>query len=219
MKYFCLAVALLSIRFFSACTTNEPKIVTAICDTTKCADERLTYKSEGTSAAFLELDIKNCTLDTAFWGSKSYKKDSKIILSENFERKLYIDKQNFEALVGDGTSIWLKFNDCVTTRGYLIGLPLSEEGTIKKYSSAINNTDKKFNIDKSLIAYTDRGNIFVEEWATGKQATMTFGERIEIDYDFIHETVDSVFVTPTKIWAKVMMNKQWKEFEKEITLK
>jgi hypothetical protein len=55
--------------------------------------------------------------------------------------------------------------------------------------------------------------------ATGKKAMMTFGKSIEeLDYDAMHEFIDSVNITPTRVWAKVLMDKKWKEIEKNITL-
>jgi hypothetical protein len=63
------------------------------------------------------------------------------------------------------------------------------------------------------------GNIFVEDVSTGKSAMMTFGAKADIDYDAIHETVDSVNVTSNRIWAKVLLGKEWKTFEKNIELK
>jgi len=78
--------------------------------------------------------------------------------------------------------------------------------------------DPKYKVHESLVAYTDRGNIFVEEMATGKKAMMTFGAQTDMEYDAMHETVESVQITPTRIWAKVKIGKDWTEKEKAITL-
>ena len=48
---------------------------------------------------------------------------------------------------------------------------------------------------------------------------MTFGERIEIDYDAIHDYIDSVNITPTRFWAKVKIGGEWKPIEKAVELK
>jgi hypothetical protein len=48
---------------------------------------------------------------------------------------------------------------------------------------------------------------------------MTFGQRLEIDYDAIHEYIDSVNITPTKIWTRVKIGEEWKELQKTIELK
>jgi len=83
----------------------------------------------------------------------------------------------------------------------------------------LNKFDPKFSVEDGLVAYTDRGNIFVEEMATGKTAMMTFGKMIaDLDYDAMHEFIDSVNITPTRVWAKVLMDNKWKEIEKNITL-
>jgi hypothetical protein len=47
---------------------------------------------------------------------------------------------------------------------------------------------------------------------------MTFGAQTDMEYDAMHETVESVQITPTRIWAKVKINKEWTEKEKAITL-
>ena len=54
--------------------------------------------------------------------------------------------------------------------------------------------------------------------ATGKKAMMTFGKAIDIDYDALHEHIDSVNVTNDRIWVKIMLDGQWTEKEKKITL-
>ena len=69
-----------------------------------------------------------------------------------------------------------------------------------------------------MVAYTDRGNIYVEETKSGKKAMMTFGKALDIDYDAIHEYIDSVNVSPERIWVKVKIENEWKELEKKITL-
>jgi hypothetical protein len=49
---------------------------------------------------------------------------------------------------------------------------------------------------------------------------MTFGKMLaDLDYDAMHEFIDSVNISPTRIWARVLMDKQWKEIEKSIELK
>jgi len=40
----------------------------------------------------------------------------------------------------------------------------------------------------------------------------------DLDYDAMHEFIDSVNITPTRVWAKVLMDNKWKEIEKNITL-
>ncbi len=85
-------------------------------------------------------------------------------------------------------------------------------------TSGINSIDPKFSVSENLMAYTDRGNIYIEEFTTGKKAMMTFGEKLDIDYDAIHEHIDSVNVTNSRIWVKVKKGKEWAVLEKNITL-
>ena len=68
------------------------------------------------------------------------------------------------------------------------------------------------------MANTDRGNIYVEDMATGKKAMMTFGQKLDVDYDAIHEHIDSVNITNSRIWVKVKIGDAWKELEKKIVL-
>jgi len=121
--------------------------------------------------------------------------------------------------IKDTSYAWLTFNDCSNGRGYLLKIPFNKKENISRKSSAINSLDPKYSVDPSLVAYSDRGNLFAEDKVTGKSAMMTFGERIEIDYDAIHDYIDSVNITPTRFWAKVKIGGEWKEIDKAVELK
>ncbi len=112
----------------------------------------------------------------------------------------------------------LLFNDCMTGRGYQVKLPFNKTGTISRRSSGINSIDPKFAVAGNMIAYTDRGNIYVEEVSSGKKAMMTFGKGLDIDYDAIHEFIDTVNVTSDRIWVRVKIDEKWTELEKKIVL-
>ncbi|MBL7720827.1 MAG: hypothetical protein JNK98_02415, partial [Chitinophagaceae bacterium] len=118
----------------------------------------------------------------------------------------------------DTSYAWLLFNDCATGRGYQLRLPFNKTADIGRKSSGINNIDKKFSISDNLVVNTDRGNIYVEDMITGKKAMMTFGQKLDIDYDAIHEYIDSVNITNSRIWVKILVDKKWVEKEKNITL-
>ena len=85
--------------------------------------------------------------------------------------------------------------------------------------SALNRFDPKFSVAEGLVAYTDGGNLFVENMATGSDTSMTFREQLDIDYNTIHTTIDSVNITPSRMWAKVKIKDDWKVFERKIQLK
>ncbi|HLG41153.1 MAG TPA: hypothetical protein VI461_15835, partial [Chitinophagaceae bacterium] len=103
--------------------------------------------------------------------------------------------------------------------GYYLKIPFDKTRMLGRKASAINALDKKFYVADGLVAYTDRGNIFVEDMITGKQAMMTFGKDIKPNYNDIHTSIDSVNITPARIWAKVKIDGEWKELEKKIELK
>jgi len=114
----------------------------------------------------------------------------------------------------------LIFNDCLTGQGFITKVPFNKTDNIFRKNSAFNSTDPKFHVDESLVAYTDKGNVFVEDMTTGKKATVTFGKMVEtFDYTDMHATVDSVNITPTKVWVKIKIDNEWKEISKAIELK
>lgn len=130
-----------------------------------------------------------------------------------------LNKEYISCFIKDTSYAWVLFNDCSNGRGYSLKIPYNKKENIGRKSSALNKFDPKFDVADGLVAYTDRGNLFVEDMATGKTAMMTFGAKVDIDYDAIHETVDSINVTSTRTWARVKLGKEWKTFEKNIELK
>ena len=134
-------------------------------------------------------------------------------------REVQLNKEYIRCVFNDTSYVWMMFNDCGTGHGYLVKLPFNKTDPIGRKSKAINNIDPKFSITNNLAAYTDPGNIFVEDMLTGLKAQMTFGKDIGADHDAIHESIDSVNITPTRIWVKVKIDNEWKEMEKNIILK
>ncbi len=145
--------------------------------------------------------------------------DRKLGIPDLVGTAVRLNKDNISCYIKDTSYAWLSFNDCSNGRGYLLKIPYNKKENISRKTSALNKFDPKFSVADGLVAYSDRGNLFVEEMATGKTAMMTFGEKVDIDYDAIHETVDSVHVSPTHLWARVKLGKEWKTFEKNIELK
>jgi hypothetical protein len=116
-------------------------------------------------------------------------------------------------------------NDCETRKGVVLKMLLDKLPPGKKESfmmtgKGINNGNPKFSVADNLVVTCDGGNLLIEDAATGKQATMTFGKWIEdIDYDAVQEYIDSVNITNAKGWARVKMDGQWKVVEKNLELK
>lgn len=69
------------------------------------------------------------------------------------------------------------------------------------------------------MAYTDRGNIFVEDMNTGKEVMMTFGKALDINYDHIHDYIDSVNITRDRIWTRIKIDDKWEDKEKAVEWK
>ena len=157
--------------------------------------------------------------DTITWSYTGMGVNKKESVSYFAGRTVHINKDFVKCFFKDTAYALLQFYDCATGRGYQLKLPYNKTASIGRRSSAINSIDHKFSIPDNLVAYTDRGNIFVEEIATGKTAQLTFGKAIEINYDAIHKYIDSVNISPERIWAKVKIDNKWTELEKKIILK
>jgi hypothetical protein len=168
---------------------------------------------------YVFISASDCIADTLTWSYKGMAVYRKMGLADLLNNSVHITRGYIKCVFNDTAYAWLMFNDCATGRGYQLKLPFNKTTNIGRKSSGINNIDPKFSIADNLIAYTDRGNIFVEEMATGKTAQMTFGKALDIDYDAIHEFIDSVNVTAERIWVKVKIDNEWKELEKKISLK
>ncbi len=183
------------------------------CDTA-CLTDTITFRGNHALNPYIQISATNCKPDQVI---RSH--DLMPILQTEFGfGSVYVNKDFIRCIFSDTAYAYILFNDCLTGRGYQIRMPFSKSGTISKRSSGINNLDPKFAVADNMIAYTDRGNIYVEEVSTGKKAMMTFGKGLDIDYDALHEFIDSVNVTPGRIWVKVKIDDKWTELEKKITL-
>ena len=192
-------------------SANGPKL---LCDTA-CLKDTLKFAGDHKLKPIVYLTASNCKGDSLIWsydGMESMRKtkfdypDAK--LNKDFVRCIFKDIE----------FAYILFNDCATSRGFQIKLPFDKKQSFTMKTSGINNIDPKFSISDNLLAYTDRGNIYLEDIASGKKAMMTFGEKLDIDYDAIHDHIDSVNITNSRIWVKVKIGEAWKEIEKKITL-
>jgi hypothetical protein len=120
--------------------------------------------------------------------------------------------------IRDTSHAWLSFNDCITGRGFLCKFPFNKSRNISKYRGAINSFDQKFTIDPDLRAYTDRGSIYVINIQNDKEAVMTFKEEYNIDFNKIHEVLDSVNITKSRVYVKLKKNGTDVPIEKAVNL-
>jgi len=202
---------------FSACKSSSAP--PSFCDTSCLKDSIKFIKEEHPLQPYVYISTNNCIADTITWSFIDMGINRKMGLPDLVGTAVRLNKDNVSCFIKDTSYAWILFNDCSNGRGYSLKIPFNKKDKLGRKSSAINKFDPKFSIAEGLVAYSDRGNLFVEEMETGKTAMMTFGDKVDINYDALHETVDSVNVTPTRLWAKVKLGNEWKTFEKNISLK
>lgn len=202
---------------FTSCKSSSGP--STFCDTSCLKDSIKFVKEEHPYKPYVYISASKCDADTLTWSYIDMGVNRKIEIPDLVGAPVKLNKDNVSCFIKDTSYAWVAFNNCSTGRGYLLKIPYSKKGGLGIKTSALNKFDPKFSVAEGLVAYSDRGNLFVEDMATGKTAMMTFGSRIETNYDAIHETIDSVNITPTRIWARVKLDNEWKPFEKNIELK
>jgi hypothetical protein len=216
MKY--LLLLLVTIALF-ACGGNNSSAAKMFCDTTCLTDTIKFRKEDHRLKPYLYVSTKNCLPDSVIWSYSGLGTNRKLSFEDFGLKKFPLNKNYMSTYFGDTSYVWFLFNDCSTGRGYMAKIPFSKSRSIMRKGSALNKFDPKFAVADGLAVYTDKGNIFVEEMATGKTAMMTFGKMLEMDYDYIHDHIDSINVTPGRIWANVLIDKKWTPIEKNVALK
>jgi hypothetical protein len=167
---------------------------------------------------YLSIGMKNCKPDMVTWSHNRISSKRMIEFPSLTGKEVHINKSHIRHYIKDTSYVWLAFNDCITGQGFLAKIPFNKTDAIVRKNSAFNSFDPKFLVDKELAAYTDKGNVFVEDMVTGKKASMTFGRGVEMDYSNIHETIDSVVVNPYKIRVRIKIDNEWEVIEKNIKL-
>ena len=199
---------------FTACKSS----VQTFCDTT-CNSDTLHFTIEHPDKPYVAIGMKNCKPDTITWSHDGLDSKRKMVFSDLIGKEVLINKNYIRYYIKDTSYVWLVFNECINGQGYLLKIPFNKTGNIFRKNSAFNSLDPKFSVAENLTAYTDKGNIFVEDMVTGKKATMTLGRPVEMDYTKIHDVIDSVNVTVDRVWVKVKIDNDWQTMEKKITLK
>lgn len=202
------AILTLSISSCKSSSTEAPK---TLCDTA-CLKDTIKFTGEHKLKPYVYITVNNCQPDSLIWSYTGMSADRKTKFDYSSAK---MNKDFVRCVFKDTAFAYILFNDCSTRRGFQIKLPYDKKQSFAMRTSGINNIDPKFSIGDNLVAYTDRGNIYIEDITTGKKAMMTFGEKLDIDYDDIHQYIDSVNVTNSRIWAKVKVKDGWKELEKK----
>lgn len=217
MKLKLLPLLLIFVYTFFACKNSASGPAT-FCDTACVRDSLKFINKTHPLEPYVYISIKNCFPETITWSYKGMGVNRNLAFADITSTKLYLNKNFIHCVIADTSTAWVLFNNCVNGRGYFMRIPFDKKKSIIMRGSAINNFDPKFSVAGGLMAYTDKGNIFVEDMTTGKKAMMTFGQSTDMDYDAMHEVLDSVNITASRIWAKVKFEKTWETVEKSITL-
>jgi hypothetical protein len=218
MRLITIPALVLTVAVYSFSCSSKGSSAKTFCDTA-CLKDSVKFTGEHKLRPYVYISAGQCMADTLTWSYSGMGVNRKMGLKDLLNNTVHINKDKVTCSFNDTAYAWLLFNDCATGRGYQLKLPFNKTSTIGRKSSGINNIDPKFFVDDNMVAYTDRGNIFAEDKRTGQTVQMTFGKALDIDYDAIHEFIDSVNVTPSRIWVKVKIDNEWKELEKKITLK
>lgn len=211
-----LLIAASFIAMISACN-GDANAPATFCDTT-CFSDTIRFNGTHATNPMVAISMKNCLPDTISWSHEGLDTKRKTGFTYLIGATVKVNKDFVQVKFKDNEYAWVLFNDCYTGRGFQIKLPYDKNANFSLKSSGINSLDPKFNIAENLIVNTDRGNIFVEDAYTGKKVMMTFGQKLDIDYDAIHEFIDSVNVSNDKIWVRIKVNNAWIDKEKKIVL-
>jgi hypothetical protein len=210
-----LLIAIASV-FFASC--NNAGSGASFCDTT-CTTDSFKFKGNDQLRQEVTLTTNGCKADTLSWTHIGKASIRKMPVIDLIDQPLRLNKAAVEGAILDTSMAWISFNDCITGRGYLLKIKLDQQGGVGVLSGALNRFDKKFSIDPDLRAYTDRGNIYVDNVKTGESAQMTFKEEYkDMKFDEIHKTLDSINVTKSRIYVKLLKNGSEVPLEKKITL-
>lgn len=212
LSFFTLAAAYLCL---TSCS-NSSETGKTFCDTA-CKTDSLHFKGDHKLNPVVSIGLNACKADTLMWthdlaGSKM------LSLRNDLGQDVFLSKSAIDCFFKDTSYAWLQFNDCKTGRGFLLKLPFSKAEERRKITAALTKFDPKFSIDPDLVAYTDRGSVFVENLQTGKKATMSFDKAYDIDFNKMHEMVDSAHITKDRIFVQMIRNGEKKPYEKKVSL-
>lgn len=216
MKILLFPVAVLLLAATVSCNNKAAEGPKLFCDTV-CLKDTLKFTGTHEKQPTVFITAKNCQADTIIWSYKGMGADHKTGFTYLLGASVNINKDFIRCFFRNNEVAYVLFNDCQTGRGFQIKLPYDKSQSFSLKSSGINGLDRKFSVSENLLVNTDRGNIYVEDMNTGKKAMMTFGEKLEIDYDALHDHIDSVNVTNDRIWVKILSNKEWITKEKKLT--
>jgi hypothetical protein len=167
----------------------------------------------------VSISFDDCEPDSLSWTHGGMTTSIKLPFTDLAQQQLRLNKDKISCVFNGKDHAWLAFNDCLTGRGFLYKLPFNKGVPVDKIKGAINSFDPKFSIEQNLRAYSDRGNIYVVDVTTGKRAVATFGKEYkEMDFNKIHESIDSVNISSTRAYVELKENGQVVKIDKKINL-
>ena len=208
---------LLPIGFFLASCGNEAQQAQTFCDTT-CTNDSFKFSGNHQLMPRVAISVKNCLADSITWTHDALPANRQMHMGTLLGNLVRLNKSAINFFIKDTSYAWVAFNDCLTGRGYLMQLPFDKKQSVRKMSSAVNSFDKKFVVADDLRAYADYSTIYVEDINTGKSEMMTFKEEYKIDWDDIHEVIDSVNISRNRIFVQLIKNGDKLPLEKQISL-
>jgi hypothetical protein len=217
MRILVALIALASFAFsLGACrSSSKPP---PFCDTA-CSGDSIKFRTDHPLKPYVYISVKNCKADTIVWSHSLLATNRKMNFTELTGKEVWVNKDFIAAYFKDTSFVWLRFNDCITGRGFLLKLPFDKGANMSNYTSALNNFDPKYKVDDGLIAYFDNLFIYVQDMQSGKVEKMKLNDtRLEIDFDKVHKTFDSVNITRNKIFVNLLVNDEKRPLEKTISL-
>ncbi|MES2883064.1 MAG: hypothetical protein V4676_13015 [Bacteroidota bacterium] len=201
---------------FVSCN-NSGSAAKTFCDTT-CKSDSFRFENKASLVSSVVISVKDCAPDSVRWTHGGLSTARQVAIEDLTNQSVRLNASALSCVIKDTSHAWLTFNDCITGRGYFFKLPFNKQNDVNKMTGALNSFDPKFSVAPDLRAYTDRGSIYVIDINTGKEAMMTFKETYDIDFDKIHEVVDSVNVTNKRIYVALKKEGKVVPIEKAIEL-
>lgn len=213
MKLFsCLAV----LALLAASCGNGGSSSRSFCDTA-CVSKPFIFSGDHLLQPVVTISMKNCTADTLTWTHKELPSSRQVQLGGFFGESVRINPAAVDCFIKDTSYAWLTYNDCETGRGYLLRLPFNKSGNIKRANTALTRFDPKFSLDKDMRAYASESTIYAVNVNTNKEETMSLEGNV-LDFDKLHSTLDSINITPSRIYVRMMKDGKPVELQKQIAL-
>jgi hypothetical protein len=181
--------------------------------------DTIKFKVDRPGKPYVYITANSCSPDTIIWSHQNMENNRKMDLGLLLGQPVTINKEFVKCEIYDTSYAWIQLNDCSTFRGYLLKLPFDKKKTISKYSSGLTDFDPKYKIADGLVCYSDRAFLYVEDKVTGKIEKMKLADHsLDIDFNNVHAAFDSVNVSRSHIYVKLLQNNEAKTIEKDVSL-